>query len=107
MTDLLCLENCDYHVLAPWLFCGLSEHPVRLSQSHVREPAARCLAPELQPISHRDGPNAASVENIRDGPQRRRSGSLRLADHRHDIGGKLIGLGLYAVYTRGLRFGDA
>jgi hypothetical protein len=28
---------------------------------------------------------------------------LRLADHRHDIGGKPIGLGLYAVYTRGLR----
>jgi hypothetical protein len=31
----------------------------------------------------------------------------RRAHHRHDIGGKSIGLGLYSVYTRGLRFGDA
>ena len=53
------------------------------------------------------GANAASVEHIRNVPQRGRPGSLRLPDHRHDIGGKSIGLGLYAVYTRGLRLGDA
>ena len=59
------------------------------------------------PFPTAGGANAPSVEYIGNGPQRGRPGSLRLADYRHDIGGKSIGLGLYAVYTRGLPFGDA
>jgi hypothetical protein len=58
-----------------------------------------------RPFSTAGGADPASVEHIRNGPQRGRTSSLRLADHRHDVSGKSIGL--YSVYTRGLRFGDA
>ena len=60
-----------------------------------------------RPFSTTGSEDTAGVEHIRNSPQRGRTSSLRLADHRHDIGGKSIGLGLYAVYTRGLPFGDA
>jgi hypothetical protein len=66
--------------------------------------ALKCREPELQaPFPTAGGADPASVEHIRNGPQRRCTGSLRLSDHRHDVGGKPIGLGLYAVYTCGLR----
>jgi hypothetical protein len=55
------------------------------------------------PFSTDGGADPTGVEHIRNGPQRGRTSSLRLSDHRHDVGGKPIGLGLYAVHTRGLR----
>ena len=59
------------------------------------------------PFPTASGADPASVEHIRNGSQRGCTRSLCLADHRHHVGGKSIGLRLYAVYTGGLRFGDA